>query len=126
MLKDAHECERTEKFQRVLNELSAKTMNGGRLSKDEALTLLILPPDSREAELLGKTARRMAAELTGYIVRMWSDIGVDSRPCAMNCAFLLNAFKITYGKRNAQAGVNEADGGRYECVGSLPNERSHK
>lgn len=87
MLHDTGIPRHSGEFATRLARLAAKSLAGERLSKEEVLGLLALPPESPEAELLGQTARRMAAEAAGNRGRVWSAIGVDSRPCPMNCGF---------------------------------------
>ena len=71
----------------LLEEVSARTMRGGSATRAEIIRLLAVSPGSREAALLVRKARGMAAALTGNHGRIWSAIGIDNRPCPMNCAF---------------------------------------
>lgn len=74
-------------FSTLLDELAERTLNGGMLTRAETLSLLALEPDSAHARLLEEKARRMAHSLAQSRGRVWSALGVDKRPCGMNCAF---------------------------------------
>lgn len=74
-------------FAEFIDELAARTMRGGSVTREEILYMLAPSPDSQEAAILGKRAREMAAEITGNRGRIWTAVGIDNRPCPMNCGF---------------------------------------
>ncbi len=76
-----------EEYESFINQLADRTMKGGSLTREELLRLLAPSPDSPQTVLLGQKAREMAAALTGNRGRIWSAVGVDRRPCRMNCKF---------------------------------------
>lgn len=56
-------------------------------SREMILRLLAIDSESGEADQLGAAARRVAAAVTGDLGRVWASIGVDYKPCKMNCRF---------------------------------------
>lgn len=71
---------------RVL-EAREKALAGIAFTKEELIMLLDIDPESDEAEELGAAAGEVARKYTGGKARLWGAIGVDYRPCDMNCDF---------------------------------------
>ena len=63
------------------------SMRGEPLPRDAIVRLLEIDPDSEIADLLGEAARRVASAVTTDRARIWASIGVDFKPCTMNCRF---------------------------------------
>lgn len=70
-----------------IDALKNRALRGMAVSRDEVLRLLALAPDSEEAAYLGRAAREVAHIVAGNEGRVWSAIGIDCRPCSMNCGF---------------------------------------
>lgn len=70
-----------------IDDLKRRALCGAPASREDALNLLAFRPDSEEAAYLGRTARELARTVAGNEGRIWSAIGVDCRPCSMNCEF---------------------------------------
>ena len=70
-----------------IDALKNRALRGMPVSRDEVLRLLALAPDSEEAAYLGRAARDIAHIVVGNEGRVWSAIGIDCRPCSMNCGF---------------------------------------
>lgn len=70
-----------------IETLKARPLRGAPVSREDILRLLAIPPDSEEAAFLGRTARDLARIVAGNEGRVWSAIGIDCRPCSMNCEF---------------------------------------
>ena len=94
-------------FEIFLDGLAARTMQGGSAERGEILRLLEPPCDSPEALILGRKAREMAREITGNTGRIWSAIGIDRSPCAMNCSFC--GFGEKWGLITEHSEWSEAD-----------------
>lgn len=78
----------TEETPRALVErLKAAALRGIRPVREDILRLLAFPPDSPEAAYLGAAAREVARNVCGDAGRIWCAVGVDCRPCSMNCEF---------------------------------------
>lgn len=60
---------------------------GRPLTRGEILDLLAIDPESAEADLLGKAAREAASAICGNRAYLWGAIGIDHRPCPMNCSY---------------------------------------
>ena len=60
---------------------------GEPLPRDTIIGLLEIDPDSNTVEMLGAAARRVTEAVTENTARIWASIGVDYKPCAMNCKF---------------------------------------
>lgn len=70
-----------------IEDLKGRALRGAPVSREEVLRLLAFPPDSEAAACLGRAAREVARIAAGNEGRVWSAIGIDCRPCAMNCGF---------------------------------------
>lgn len=76
-----------DEFALVLDAFAKRTLSGDSLTKQEVLSLLALSPDSPHVRLLEKKAQSMAHALAEGRGKVWSALGVDKRPCGMNCTF---------------------------------------
>ncbi|MEG6502896.1 helix-turn-helix transcriptional regulator, partial [Desulfovibrio sp. 1214_IL3152] len=74
-------------FMAVVERVAAGAMRGVLASREDIIRLLDVSPSSAEAAFLGRRAREMAHAVAGNKGRVWSAIGVDCRPCPMNCGF---------------------------------------
>ena len=71
----------------MIEHSKEKALRGEELSLEELIALLEIDADSKEAEALGEAAAEVAKKYTGGQARLWGAIGVDYKPCEMNCAF---------------------------------------
>ncbi len=67
--------------------LKERALRGAPVSREEVLRLLAFDPESEAAACLGEAAREVARLVAGNEGRVWSAVGIDCRPCPMNCAF---------------------------------------
>ncbi len=74
-------------FPAFLDDLASRTMRGQRLTKEEILCLLEQAPESQQGECIRAKAHDMAVTLTHNTGRIWSAVGIEHRPCPMNCDF---------------------------------------
>lgn len=70
-----------------LDDLKGRALRGEPARREDVLRLLAFAPDSEETACLGRAARDVARIVAGNEGRVWTAIGIDSRPCAMNCGF---------------------------------------
>lgn len=71
----------------LIERCKEKALQGEKLSLEELVSLLEMDPDSEEAKMLGAAAGKVARKYTAGQARLWGAIGVDYKPCEMNCAF---------------------------------------
>lgn len=71
----------------LIQSCKEKALRGEQLQLQELVALLEMDPMSEEAKLLGAAAGEVAKKYTGGQARLWGAIGVDYKPCEMNCAF---------------------------------------
>lgn len=62
-------------------------LSGERLPRGLVTALLAIPTDSAECEALGRAAREAASVLCHDRAYLWGAIGLDFKPCTMNCDF---------------------------------------
>lgn len=62
-------------------------LQGDLLERTDILRLLAIDPASPDALFLRETAAKAAREITGGAAYLWGAIGIDRKPCPMNCAF---------------------------------------
>lgn len=74
-------------FAAFLDRFLADREAGKELARQDIPRLLAVDPQSPESELLRARARQKAARATGDRGRVWSAVGIEHRPCAMNCHF---------------------------------------
>lgn len=70
-----------------IDRLEEGALQGRQAVREEVLRLLELSPEGEEARYLGQAARRVARVAAQNSGRVWSAIGLDSRPCPKNCTF---------------------------------------
>ena len=70
-----------------LEGIVARSLAGSHPTREEILLLLGLEAEGEAARLVRRRARALAMEVTAGTGRVWSAVGLDSRPCPMNCAF---------------------------------------
>ena len=71
----------------LVDRVSLTSLWGGVPKRGDLLGLLELDPDGEGAAYLGRRAREMARVVAGNRGRIWAAIGIDYRPCSMNCQF---------------------------------------
>ena len=64
-----------------------KALRGERLEHDLMLALLDIKENTPEFFELGKASREVSKAITGNRSYLWGAIGIDFRPCDMNCGF---------------------------------------
>ena len=74
-------------FAARLEGIVARSCAGSHPAREEILFLLGQDPEGDKAQLVRRRARALALEVTEGTGRVWSAVGLDSRPCSMNCAF---------------------------------------
>ena len=85
LVREANAVDR--QFMAVVERVAAGAMRGVLPSCQDVVRLLDVSPSSTEAAFLGRRAREMAHAVAGNRGRVWSAVGVDCRPCPMNCGF---------------------------------------
>lgn len=78
-------CSTHRTFFLYLDTLAARAHQGLPPEREDILRLLDLAPDAPETELVRRQADALAREITHNQGLVWSAIGVDRCPCAMNC-----------------------------------------
>ena len=71
----------------LIEKAKKRALEGGILDRETILRLLQIDPVSEDCILLGEAAREVAAVLCRDRAYLWAAIGIDSRPCPMNCDF---------------------------------------
>lgn len=75
------------KIETLIQHAERAALSKVQLSREMILRLLAIDPESGDADRLGAAARRVASAVTGDQARVWASIGVDYKPCSMNCRF---------------------------------------
>ena len=75
-----------EVINKLIDDAKSATLAGKAVNRDALKKFLDLDPLSEETEYLGAAARDIARSI-GNKGKVWSAIGVDYRPCTMNCEF---------------------------------------
>ncbi|WP_346667475.1 radical SAM protein [uncultured Desulfovibrio sp.] len=70
-----------------IDRLEEGALQGRPAAREDVLRLLELPSEGEDVRYLGQAARRVARAASQDTGRIWSAIGLDSRPCPKNCAF---------------------------------------
>lgn len=71
----------------LIDDAKEKSMNNQNIERNVLKKFLELDPLSEECRYLGEAARDVARVTLGNKGRIGSSIGVDLRPCTMNCKF---------------------------------------
>lgn len=71
----------------LIKRAKTRALNGDILDRDSIIALLEIDPESKECELLGKAARELASVICKNRAYIWAAIGIDFRPCPMNCDY---------------------------------------
>lgn len=74
-------------FQAFLDDFEKNREKGEKLERADVLRMLELDPESPECDLLRSRARQKARRAANNMGRVWSAVGIEHRPCAMNCQF---------------------------------------
>ncbi len=64
-----------------------QALSGQPLTEEQIIRLLEIDPESEEAKALGAAALEVAKKYSGGKAHLWGAIGVDYKPCKMNCKF---------------------------------------
>ncbi|TYQ12721.1 UNVERIFIED_CONTAM: biotin synthase [Acetivibrio alkalicellulosi] len=72
---------------KLIETCKQQALEGHRLGKDAIVRLLSVNPQSQEYELIKQVAGLVAATRSKYRSYMWAAIGLDYKPCKMNCNF---------------------------------------
>lgn len=72
---------------RIIDDARDTVLDGGMINESTILKLLEIDPHSEECEYLGQASREIMKKFFGGRARIGSSIGVDIRPCSMNCRF---------------------------------------
>lgn len=75
------------KKQTMIDEAKENCLSGKKVPRSTLLQMLELDSESSETEYLGMAAREVAKVASGNRGRIWAAVGVDYRPCTMNCKF---------------------------------------
>ena len=70
-----------------LRSAQERCLNGVALTREEIVYLLQTPLGSEQDRLLRRAARQVARETAGNLGYIWTALGLDFQPCAMNCKF---------------------------------------
>lgn len=68
-------------------DLLSKSRNEEKLSQDELVYLLGLPPDTAETYLVMAEANRISKELTDNRAEIHAQLALNLAPCPCNCMF---------------------------------------
>ena len=85
LVREANHMDRA--FTQLVERVAREALAGRIPVAADLEALLEVPADSAEAAFLGRRARDMARQTAKNHGRVWSAIGVDCRPCPMNCGF---------------------------------------
>lgn len=72
---------------KIIDDAKEKALKNQNIERRILKIFLELDPLSEECQYLGETARDVARKTLGNKGRVGSSIGVDLRPCTMNCKF---------------------------------------
>ena len=71
----------------LVEKAAADCLAGISQPRDVILELLAVAPASDDAALMRSTANRLSHEITGGQGYMWGAIGLDFKPCGLDCKF---------------------------------------
>ncbi len=71
----------------LINSAKESALAGKILDKEHIIALLDIDPKSEECKKLGEAAREIASEFCKDRAYIWAAIGVDYKPCKMNCHY---------------------------------------
>ncbi len=71
----------------MIEQAKQDALKGVSLSRDTLVQFLSWNPESQEVLVLRQAAREVAAKISRNRAFLWAAIGLDSKPCAMNCDF---------------------------------------
>ena len=71
----------------IIDTAKEKALQGITLTKEEIIKLLEIPLNSKEDKELREAAYEVAMKKTNGKAYIWSAVGADYAPCAMNCQF---------------------------------------
>lgn len=71
----------------IIEIAKEKALNNQPLSREEIIELLSIDENSEEWDLLGKAAFEVAQKVSDGKAYLWGAMGVDYKPCNMNCDF---------------------------------------
>jgi len=71
----------------LIKRAKLNALNGNILDRESIIALLQIDPESKECDFLGKAAREVASIICKDRAYLWAAIGIDFKPCPMNCDF---------------------------------------
>lgn len=71
----------------LIKRSKKSALSGEILDRESIISLLKIDPDSEEGEKLGQAAREVASVVCRDRAYLWAAIGLDYRPCPMNCHY---------------------------------------
>lgn len=71
----------------LIEKAKDSALKGRVLDRESIISLLQIDPESEECQLLGDAARSVATEICSDRAYLWAAIGVDFKPCPMNCDY---------------------------------------
>lgn len=71
----------------LIHNAKTNALNGKLLDRESIIALLKIDPESEGCQELGKAAREVASLVCKDRAYLWAAIGMDSKPCTMNCDF---------------------------------------
>lgn len=71
----------------LIRKAKSRALNGELLDSESIIALLQIDPESKECEALGRAAREVASVVCKDRAYLWAAIGLDFKPCPMNCNY---------------------------------------
>lgn len=71
----------------LIQQAKENALNGKLLDRESIIALLQIHPESEDCQALGKAAREVASFVCKDRAYLWAAIGMDRKPCSMNCDF---------------------------------------
>jgi len=71
----------------LIKRAKKNVLSGEILDRESIISLLKIDPNSEEGEKLGQAAREVASVVCKDRAYLWGAIGLDYRPCSMNCNY---------------------------------------
>lgn len=71
----------------LIQKAKESALSGKLLDRESIIALLQINPESQACTTLGKAAREVASVVCKDRAYLWAAIGMDRKPCAMNCDF---------------------------------------
>lgn len=94
-------------FMTFLDDFASRRAKGQKLEFADVLRMLDVAPESHEGDILRARAREKARSAANNRGKIWSAVGIEHRPCAMNCQFC--SFGEKWGLVKEEYDWSEAD-----------------